>query len=314
MDKIEFNLGIVKDPRTEAEKEKDFKHEVLAGGIVTNWVEKTPDQWKKYIPREQDGSLSCCSQAAAKAIEIIGKNYNVQLSAHPIYRSRVNFPEGGMYQQDLGEICKNIGTTTEALDVSQWLNEEKMNRPLTVPTPIKVDKYIQFQNPTDIEAIAQAIELYKHCTLVVHCNKEEWSAMPVFKPGAPINFGHCICAVDYFLHNGVKTLLLEDSTGHFNSFDKNGQRLISEDFLKARFTGAMYLLPKVAVIPPDPVMPTIRLGSTGDAVKTLQKILNLNADGKFGPKTLAAVKIFQATHKLIPDGIVGPKTWVDLLS
>lgn len=56
--------------------------------------------------------------------------------------------------------------------------------------------------------------------------------------------------------------------------------------------------------------PTLRRGSTGEAVLILQKkLVSTNADGFFGPKTEAAVRVFQRQHDLVPDGIVGPKTW-----
>lgn len=56
-------------------------------------------------------------------------------------------------------------------------------------------------------------------------------------------------------------------------------------------------------------MKTIRQGSRGADVATLQKKLNLNADGIFGPKTEEAVKLFQKANGLSVDGIVGAKTW-----
>ncbi|ETB64227.1 TPA: peptidoglycan-binding protein [Candidatus Nomurabacteria bacterium] len=53
---------------------------------------------------------------------------------------------------------------------------------------------------------------------------------------------------------------------------------------------------------------TLRVGSTGEYVKTLQMIVGANADGQFGPMTAAAVKAWQASHGLVADGIVGPAT------
>ncbi|MFA6257024.1 MAG: peptidoglycan-binding domain-containing protein [Candidatus Paceibacterota bacterium] len=55
---------------------------------------------------------------------------------------------------------------------------------------------------------------------------------------------------------------------------------------------------------------TLRLGSKGDEVACVQKQLGLSADGKFGPKTKAAVIQFQISNKLTGDGIVGPKSRV----
>lgn len=57
------------------------------------------------------------------------------------------------------------------------------------------------------------------------------------------------------------------------------------------------------------VPPTIREGSTGDAVKRWQAIVGTAVDGQFGPNTTAATKAFQSKNGLAADGIVGPKTW-----
>lgn len=59
-------------------------------------------------------------------------------------------------------------------------------------------------------------------------------------------------------------------------------------------------------------MTTLKSGSRGADVKTLQNALHLLADGIFGPLTLEAVKAFQTAHGLTPDGIVGTKTWAAL--
>lgn len=51
------------------------------------------------------------------------------------------------------------------------------------------------------------------------------------------------------------------------------------------------------------------------SVMQMQRALNrlgfgpLDVDGSAGPKTLAALRAFQASHGLAPDGRAGPKTW-----
>lgn len=67
------------------------------------------------------------------------------------------------------------------------------------------------------------------------------------------------------------------------------------------------------------LVPTIRLGSSGNAVRALQIQLNeksragLPVDGVFGGGTETAVKNFQSHAGLTPDGVVGPTTWKNLI-
>lgn len=62
-------------------------------------------------------------------------------------------------------------------------------------------------------------------------------------------------------------------------------------------------------------MQTIKKGSRGEDVKTLQRALNLYPDGIFGELTEEAVKELQRSSKAVGiysgdvDGVVGPKTW-----
>ena len=58
----------------------------------------------------------------------------------------------------------------------------------------------------------------------------------------------------------------------------------------------------------------LRVGSTGDEVKKLQEKLGVDVIGKFGPKTEAAVKGWQAAHGLTPDGVVGDATWAKMFA
>ena len=64
----------------------------------------------------------------------------------------------------------------------------------------------------------------------------------------------------------------------------------------------------------------VRRGSNGADVTRVQRELKAAGinpgpiDGAFGPKTLAAVKAYQAKYRLAQDGIVGPKTWQKMMT
>ena len=64
----------------------------------------------------------------------------------------------------------------------------------------------------------------------------------------------------------------------------------------------------------------LKNGSTGEAVKELQRFLNatlnlgLVVDGGLGPKTIAVIKQWQLAHGLVADGLVGPATKAAMLA
>ena len=59
--------------------------------------------------------------------------------------------------------------------------------------------------------------------------------------------------------------------------------------------------------------PVLRMGSSDkEAVKRLQSLLGVSADGAFGPITLKVLIAFQLSKRLTPDGICGKLTWTAL--
>lgn len=73
---------------------------------------------------------------------------------------------------------------------------------------------------------------------------------------------------------------------------------------------------------PAKTYPTLRKGSKGEVVRTLQRWLvdlgydvgSCGVDGDFGTATEKAVKAFQKANGLTDDGVVGQKTWTAILT
>ena len=62
-------------------------------------------------------------------------------------------------------------------------------------------------------------------------------------------------------------------------------------------------------VPPVKLFKTFKKGSKGQGVKNIQTALKLNADGEYGPATVAAVKAFQKKEKMTVTGNVDEETW-----
>lgn len=312
--------GVLPDDRSEELKARDYKSSdaELAGAFPIAWVEKTPDQWKNYPSRNQVNSSSCVAQAMAKALYTLKPEV---ASAHPIYRMRKNFAEKGMWLYDSADILKKVGTVTEQQDPSQNMGEDLMNADLNDEVrdllrffPIKIGAYAYVSNCKSIDQIAQAIEDNGHCIITVGSNYNEWSSIPQVQ--GQVNWYHGICAIDYVLYQGKKYIVIEDSWGsNIGQFDD--RRLLSAEFLEARCTGAMYLMPYKV---PEPIhhvfTQTMKEGDKGTEVEMLQKVLqslgffpNVSTFPNYGPRTVEAVNKFQLKYKdeiLTPLGLTQP--------
>lgn len=89
---------------------------------------------------------------------------------------------------------------------------------------------------------------------------------------------------------------------------------------EARINAAQLIYSRYAggTAPSESSFPTLRRGSTGAAVTTLQYLLrhrghSLTVDGSFGPATESVVLAFQRAKGLAADGIVGPRTWAAVI-
>lgn len=72
--------------------------------------------------------------------------------------------------------------------------------------------------------------------------------------------------------------------------------------------GATPPVPPVFVPPAPPASSIWRVGSTGDKVREIQRVVGVADDGVFGPRTEAAVRQWQSNLKLAADGVWGPAT------
>ena len=99
------------------------------------------------------------------------------------------------------------------------------------------------------------------------------------------------------------------------------QQFISKEkrvFLRTLFSVALVAYLFLAVSTQSLAYSTLKYGSRGSEVKTLQTMLNkvdnakLTVDGIFGNGTKTAVRNYQKKKNLSVDGICGPKTWAVL--
>lgn len=102
------------------------------------------------------------------------------------------------------------------------------------------------------------------------------------------------------------------STGYYEGYGKTVAERINNHYRS--LSRAIALADGAAKLP---LVPIVRLPETvsrntrgvNEAVKLLQRELQLAADGLFGNHTDRVLRLYQASHGLVDDGVCGPKTW-----
>ena len=104
------------------------------------------------------------------------------------------------------------------------------------------------------------------------------------------------------------------TTGYYEGFGKTAAERVT-NHLRALTKAIAAADNAVAPVIPVATLPTtVRRGDRGEAVKLLQRELQLAADGLFGAITEAALRVYQHDHGLLMDGVCGPKTWAVLFA
>lgn len=333
-----FQSGAVIDTRTPEQKAKDWKQsEVVASQASVQWVEKSQDSWRHFPIFNQDGSGSCVMQTQCKELGImryLNDGDYVHFSVADGYQRRANRPESGMVSDDARKIAQE-GITLEILVPSQNMSDAQLDATVVKPYERQVGTVFATGNYLalpigDIEAIASTISATGKGVMVwFYFLADEWTNRPsINHPGLVQTDGatlrHSVTAVDFTMQGNEKCLIIEDSWGF--QAGMNGQRVITESFLRARNFYAGYMVNFKFQAPangkPQHTFNTdMQLGDQNAEVKALQDCLkwtgdfpaNADSTGLFGPITQTAVQKFQVAHSVAgPGGAgygrVGPNT------
>lgn len=335
--KKQYGTGAVNDPRTKAERDKDFRAEELLAFGAVEWREKPESEWKKYPIFDQAQSGSCVAMTKAKEAGILNsleEGVFMTLSPRDIYTRRKNKPQEGMWGQDSNNIVINNGVTLESLMPSMGKNEAEMNidsdrRSSTraIGKVFRAKSWIAL--PFNFDAIARVLDTGKGVSVFFRFDMNEWDRpVPTIIPTSKISLHHAVVAVDRTLHNGQKALIIEDSWGRNRGI--NGRRIITEDW-RTRLSWVSYfedlsnldLLRKEDVPKPRHTFTRdLSVGLTNDPdVKALQDILKFEelfprtqvSTGAFFGITRKAVMRLQLLHKdeiLTPAGLTVPTGFV----
>lgn len=216
------------------------------------------------------------------------------------------------------------GVTLETFVQSQNMGDAQMDSAVVksyesaVGEVFKIPNYLELPSK-DIEAIASIIQQTGKGVMVwFYFQINEWTERPkiinaALNLSAPSTARHSVTAVDFTLVDGKKCLIIEDSWG--TAYGMAGQRIIDEDFFKARNWYAGYLVnfkfedqTQPSPKPQYTFIKTLEFGQTNNDIKALQDILkyerlfpsNTASTGYYGAITAKAILLWQKKYAVAP--------------
>lgn len=325
--------GLLPDDRTEDEIEKDYLHSEREVVATADPFSNPQITVLPYPVDSQNATSSCVPHAATLALAIERKNVEgsfVALSPMFSYRMRSNFSGEGSIPPNIFQnlyatgACLLTSLTTPQYEVEA--NALTLTSSMYAEAQIyKGGNYYKIMPPNVINTLAQVAQQGHAIAICLFATYDEYArqyptiSIPSLKQSsAYAEVQHEVTILPYsgFVKDGIKYVAIADSAW----FGGWKLRYLSEDFIRARVTQAIYwTAPQMLTTGAKPkhvFTQTLQMGSTGDEVKLLQQFLIsealLPADcitGTFAGHTLAAVKAFQAKYAsdiLIPNGLTKP--------
>jgi putative peptidoglycan binding protein len=335
-------LGVVKDTRTQEEKEFDIMDTELASGQaqVPSYFasQEEASKYVNYFPKLNQLYTSSCMIHGHGLDSIIFdsiKNNRPAIVPAPIYnyRQRLNYPSPGMIQYDVQNLTVKPGLIPfDVLPTPQ--TEDEANAVVITPdmnnsVVIADGSWVNLTNPTDIDAIAIVTNTFGlAATIILWASESEWSGpvVDVLDPTVtPENavVQHNVCVLPqsaYKDSTGKRWVAIQDSAW----FGGINTRWVSENFISQRIVASDYLIDitsnnRPTEKPTHTFTKTLTFGMTDDVeVTALQKMLQylgflateVNGTpvpyGYYGGMTKSAVLAFQNAHPeeiLTPNGL-----------
>lgn len=336
--------GALIDDRPAEAKAKDYRFEEIVASVApVQWRKKANDEIRRFPIFDQGRSGSCVAQTGKKQIGVytfLKTGAFFPVSATHLYQRRSNKPGGGMIGINAYEIMQK-GVAPAVFAADERMSDAEMDA-LRVPAFAEhVGKAFSIGNymvvPTkDIDLIASIIQETGKAVMVwFYFEHNEWTERPrVRNQNLDLYAGatarHSVAAVDFTLtEDGKKALVIDDSWGP-SAGNGAGQRVIDEDFFRARNWFAAHFMNfafEEQGVPGKPQHTFLRdlefsaVVNNDPEVVALQDCLkweglfpaNVESSGYFGQITKKAVEGFQQKYDIARKGDagfgrVGPKT------
>jgi len=321
------------------------QRELVGSSAVVSLTETSPERWRIYPRRNQDGQSSCTYHARAKAAGILQEQATgefIEYSAAD-YNKRSNSTSEGSSPLESFDYWHAGGIGLEALEPSNNLSAAQLashKQSIFEKKAAEISKLGAFYSLPygDFDSIVSTLHATKKPIPVgVWGTYREWNQdVPVAIPSQTYGSAevkHEVCVTpNYGIYKGQEGFTIEDSWGSAG-INGTGVRWITRDFFTRRnfIQGIVPTTFKsyddININPAKPRIDLARdldLGMTGDDVRALQEVYkyegffpaNHSGSDYFGNITQSATRQYQAKYGIASSGTpsttgygrVGPST------